>query len=368
MKSTSWAGRAFKSIITSRPVRAVPLVMLTGAATTAYALRPRCEPKFTEKNVPPQGYVTPQHPDFLRGPREPFLMTLGRMIALIPTCSLFRIYARYFNDFIVEGDLDQYIDGRAPGQALITCSNHMATVDEPILFSSIQRFGNIVNPYKMRWGLCAQEICFEQGKFLATYFGAGKSLPIVRGNGVMSPNFRLVCDKVNFGEWVHIFPEGKVLQHGTLGPNLRWGVGRLVANSDPAAPPPLVVPVYQYGIQNSIRLDKKTNQIESYVPATGLKFVVKIGDPIPIEDILTKYRIQKAQEGGDMNEMTDVDRWFFTEVTARVGKSLSKMEEDTMRDYGHLFPEPVDDRLTADLLAETENVGARENSNGTTTV
>ncbi|KNC86030.1 hypothetical protein SARC_01830 [Sphaeroforma arctica JP610] len=354
-KPPTWTRRVFAALARSAVVRSIPVVALTGAVTTAYVLRPRIEPVFKERNIPPPGYEVPQHPDFNRGPREPFLMALARILVLAPTCSLFRIYAKYFNDFIVDGDLDKYLDNRKPGQGLITCSNHLATVDEPLLFSSLQKFTNVINPYKMRWGLCAQEICFEQGAFLATYFGAGKSLPIVRGNGVMAPNFKKACDKVRFGEWVHIFPEGRVHQSGKLGSDLKWGVGRLVANSDPDAPPPLVVPVYQYGIQNTIKLNKVTNQIESYMPATGLKFVVKIGDPIPIDDILAKYRKQKAEEGGNMQELTDADRWFYKEVVDRVGARLLEMEDEVKSEYGHLFPELTNSQMKAPEVATSES-------------
>lgn len=73
------------------------------------------------------------------------------------------------------------------------------------------------------------------------------------------------------GDWVHIFPEGKIDQrkgngkfcignnvsHGTLGMQgreepgkseigrLKWGVGKLVAR---ASIPPIVVPIYHVGM------------------------------------------------------------------------------------------------------------------------
>ena len=50
--------------------------------------------------------------------------------------------------------------------------------------------------------------------------------------------------KLKQGEWIHIFPEGKVNQVGKLLP-LRWGVGKLI---DSCSPPPVVIPIYHHGM------------------------------------------------------------------------------------------------------------------------
>lgn len=65
----------------------------------------------------------------------------------------------------------------------------------------------------MRWGACAQEICFAND-FLSTFFGAGKALPVRRGNGVMQHNWTTLAEQVRKGHWVHVFPEAAVYQTG----------------------------------------------------------------------------------------------------------------------------------------------------------
>jgi hypothetical protein len=70
----------------------------------------------------------------------------------------------------------------------------------------------------MRWGACAQEICFAND-FLSTFFGTGKALPVRRGNGVMQYSWTLLGEQVRKGQWAHVFPEAGVFQTG-YGPTI----------------------------------------------------------------------------------------------------------------------------------------------------
>ena len=65
----------------------------------------------------------------------------------------------------------------------------------------------------MRWGACAQEICFAND-FFSFFFGCGKVLPVRRGNGVMQHSWTLFATQVKKGQWVHVFPEAAVYQDG----------------------------------------------------------------------------------------------------------------------------------------------------------
>lgn len=137
----------------------------------------------------------------------------------------------------------------------------------------------------MRWGACAQEICFAND-FVATFFGSGKALPVRRGNGVMQHSWTVLGTQVKKGHWVHVFPEAAVVQAGCvcahsvgsvdmtwcithvvgrrLG-SLKWGVGRLMSFADPSAPPPLVVPFYHLGMEHTMPQNIETNQLTTCV-------------------------------------------------------------------------------------------------------
>ena len=51
-----------------------------------------------------------------------------------------------------------------------------------------------------------------------------------RGGGLSQPILRTVAGEVARGRWAHVFPEGRVVYEGRLGP-LRWGVGKLVCDA-----------------------------------------------------------------------------------------------------------------------------------------
>ena len=61
---------------------------------------------------------------------------------------------------------------RPPGQALITVSNHVSALDDPLVTSTLlpQR---LLTPPDVRWTLCATDRCFKHPA-LAAFFRAGK--------------------------------------------------------------------------------------------------------------------------------------------------------------------------------------------------
>ncbi len=85
-------------------------------------------------------------------------------------------------------------------------------------------------------------------------------------------------DRLRDGQWVHLYPEGKVNQtpmEKSLLP-LRWGVGRMVAETTERARTPIVIPIYHLGM-NSVLPPS-----ELPVPRVAKRVTICIGEPIPV--------------------------------------------------------------------------------------
>ena len=66
------------------------------------------------------------------------------------------------------------------------------------------------------------------------FFRSGKVLPVDRGRGIAQPVMQVVAARAARGEWVHLFPEGRVGYSGTLAP-CKWGVGKVICDAAAAS-------------------------------------------------------------------------------------------------------------------------------------
>lgn len=82
------------------------------------------------------------------------------------------------------------------------------------------------------------------------------------------------------GEWVHIFPEGKVNVNKDF-IRLKWGFGRLIY--DPPVTP-IVVPIWHVG------MDKALPNEEPYVLTCKNKLTFNFGEPIDLKDLVKKLK------------------------------------------------------------------------------
>ncbi len=62
------------------------------------------------------------------------------------------------------------------------------------------------------------------------FFQSGKTLAIERGKGLNQPVMRVAAQRVARGDWLHVFPEGRVGYAGTMGA-FKWGIGKIVCDS-----------------------------------------------------------------------------------------------------------------------------------------
>lgn len=203
---------------------------------------------------------------------------------------------------------------REPGRPLITVSNHVASIDDPLVMSAVLPPEAFSTPEQLRWTLCASDRCFHRAA-LVPFFRAAKVLPVERGAGMFQPGLAAAEARLRAGDWVHIFPEGTRSKDGSrIGP-ARKGVGRLVAacaergaGGGPAPLPPLVVPFVHSGMHEVMPRG-------ALLPRTGKDVRVLVGEPVEVADLLEAARRDAWPE----DEL-------YKRIAARVGLSLQSLK------------------------------------------
>ncbi|XP_075981741.1 tafazzin, phospholipid-lysophospholipid transacylase [Anticarsia gemmatalis] len=195
---------------------------------------------------------------------------------------------------------------RPRGVPLLTVSNHHSCFDDPGLWGVLD-LGVLMRNSRMRWSLAAHDICFTNALH-SCFFALGKCVPVVRGAGVYQPAIDFCLERLAAGDWVHIFPEGRVnvnKEHIRF----KWGVGRLIAD---CAAPPLIVPVWHEG------LDRVLPNREPYLLKFRKRVFLNVGEPIQLHQLLEALRRSNASE-----EETRAA------ITARVQDELLRLRERT---------------------------------------
>ena len=102
-----------------------------------------------------------------------------------------------------------------------------------------------MNIDKLRYALCAEDMCFKN-IFSSEFFKLMKALPIKRGGGIEQKGMNIVIEKLNEGEWIHMFPEGKISQNGKMN-QIKKGTSKLILETNPT-----VIPIYHEGMEEGL--------------------------------------------------------------------------------------------------------------------
>lgn len=131
-------------------------------------------------------------------------------------------------------------------------------------------------------------MCFKN-EFYFQFFKLVKTIPLDRTEGKGADNSRglnLAIEKLRQKKWVLLFPEGKLSQSADYKMNpIRNGVARLILEGNN----PRVYPLYHQGMQYV--LPQKT-----FIPKTGKKIKVILGDEIDFLDIIDSYEKQSLSK------------------------------------------------------------------------
>ncbi|XP_011493893.1 PREDICTED: tafazzin homolog [Ceratosolen solmsi marchali] len=194
-----------------------------------------------------------------------------------------------YNKHIIE----RALNSRPKEVPLITVSNHHSCFDDPGIWSTLN-LKNLLNRRKMRWSLAAHDICFTN-MWHSYFFMLGKCIPVIRGNGIYQEAIDFCIEKLGKGDWIHIFPEGKVNMFKE-NMRLKWGIGRLIFESPVV---PLVVPIIHLGMDQV--LPNKT----PYMIKIKKKITLYYGEPIDFSEMLIGLRKSNADEVEARKAITD---------------------------------------------------------------
>ncbi|KAL4237023.1 hypothetical protein ACF0H5_005407 [Mactra antiquata] len=182
---------------------------------------------------------------------------------------------------------------RPANKPLITVSNHYSMVDD-FLISYLLPWKFLFKRTGVRWMPGAKDVCCKN---LATslFFQLGRVVPVVRGDGVYQQSMDFCVDRLSEGDWINIYPEGKVNCDKEF-MRLKWGVGRLIADSEVS---PIVLPIWHLGMEDFYPTKKP------YYPRIGKKITVVVGNPLDFENDVKMLREQNKTEEEVRKYITD---------------------------------------------------------------
>lgn len=296
--------------------------------------------------------------------------------------------------------LDERRDVEGRQRGLITVSNHVSVLDDPMIWG-ILPVSYLFNPDNMRWGLGSYNLCFTN-KGLSTFFTFGQVLPTHRSahsqyGGLFQPTITQAIRLLSRGPftrvdeaphspdkspkspdlvdpftgghltfstngqdtfpspsaylnrrhaWVHIFPEGMIHQHQEHTMRyFKWGVSRLILESDPM---PDVVPMW---IEGPEQVMHESRTFPRFLPRPFNSISITFGDRLDGEkvfgDLRRRWRQlceQEEKKNGKLEVGVLNDTLKYSEEAVELRKECTMRVRaavlDLRRLRGHLDEDP----------------------------
>ncbi|KAE9405925.1 hypothetical protein BT96DRAFT_811564 [Gymnopus androsaceus JB14] len=210
---------------------------------------------------------------------------------------------------------------RERGRGIVTVSNHISTLDDPVTWGVLPVKYYLRSSRFTRWTLGASDIMFTNPVF-STFFRFGQVLETFRGKGIHQAAVDNAIEKLNRGDWIHLFGEGKVNQPETyqkdsnglaILPRFKWGVGHILSST---ARPPTIIPMWITGF-DKLMPEGRAFPFK-YFPRLGARLSVTFGEALPFEHIRDQISYEKHLD----QTQIELDARIRTEITAAVHEAI----------------------------------------------
>lgn len=172
--------------------------------------------------------------------------------------------------------------------SLLTVSNHISTLDDPLIWGALlekEEICELIDRGQMRWTVGARELTFTN-PLTSWFFGNGQVIPIERGEGIHQSAMDEALEILKTDRWLHFFPEGRVIQYKKDIGRLKWGIARLLMESEGKSV--TILPMILKGFDWMKPNDE--------IPRLNHELEIVIGDPLDSAELLkASYHLKDDQ-------------------------------------------------------------------------